>query len=96
MTTGKPRGIVLHGCGSNIGTQNGTNQLKPDFHQHQQGINNNTRSSSREVRTRVRRFFLFVYFSRGTLPTKKGERRALLGDLGGLVFAGGGGGGRQM
>ena len=36
------------------------------------------------------RFFSFsgVYFSRGTLQTKKGERRALLGDL---VKGGGGG-----
>ena len=38
------------------------------------------RSSSRELRIRVPTFSV-VYFSRGTLPTKKGERRALLGDL---------------
>ena len=48
------------------------------------------RSSSREVRIRV---LFSVYFSRGTLPPKKGERRALLGDLvskfGGGVWFGG-------
>ena len=38
-----------------------------------------TRSSSREVRIRVP-FFSVVYFSRGTLPPKKGKRE-LLGDL---------------
>ena len=38
------------------------------------------RSSRFERREQVgTRFFSAVYFSRGTLPTKKGERRALLG-----------------
>ena len=34
-----------------------------------------TRSSSREVRIRVPEFFAVVYFSRGTLPTKKGVKK---------------------
>ena len=33
------------------------------------------RSSRFETRIRVPDFFLFVYFSRGTLPTKKGVRK---------------------
>ena len=40
-----------------------------------------SRSSSREVRIRVPTFFGFVYFSRGTLPTKKVGQRALLKNL---------------
>ena len=35
-------------------------------------------SSSREVRLRVPIIFSAVYFSRGTLPTKKGERTGTL------------------
>ena len=39
-----------------------------------------SRSSSSEVRIRVPFVFSVVYFSRGTLPTKKGKR-ALLGSI---------------
>ena len=47
-----------------------------------------TRSSSREVRIRAPTFFFgVVYFSRGTLPQKKGKR-ALLGDLLRVSFGG--------
>ena len=44
---------------------------------------NPTRSSSREVGIRVLPFFWFVYFGRGTLPTKKESwsKGTMLGDL---------------
>ena len=44
------------------------------------GVPAETRPSSRKDRVRVPDFFQVAYFSRGTLPPKKGQR-ALLGDL---------------
>ena len=43
-------------------------------------------STVRKVTKRVP-FFSVVYFSSGTLPTKKGERRVLLGDPVGIPLA---------